>query len=48
MDKKAIDFLKDNQPMPNDNLLDEITIHKYDDVRKYFFNNPDKECLPLF
>jgi len=46
--KKAIDFLKDNQPMPNDNLLDEKTIQIYDDVRKYFLNNPDKECLPLF
>ena len=30
--------------MPNDNLLDEKTIQIYDDVRKYFLNNPDKYC----
>lgn len=49
MDKKtAIDFLKNNQPMPNDSLLDKKTIQMYDDVRKYFLNNPDIECLPLF
>ncbi len=33
--------------MPNDDLLDKKTIFMYDEVRKYFLNNPDEECLPL-
>ncbi len=49
MDKeKALSFLKENQPMPNDRNLDENLISMYDEVRKYFLDNPDEECLPLF
>ena len=48
MDKEtALGFLKLHQPMPNDDHLDHGTISMYDDVRKYFLNNPDKDCLPL-
>ncbi|MBP1590663.1 MAG: HEAT repeat domain-containing protein [Oscillospiraceae bacterium] len=48
MDKEtALNFLKHHQPMPNDDLLDKKTIFMYDEVRKYFLNNPDDECLPL-
>ena len=46
--EKAILFLKNHQPMPEDSKLDEQTIEMYDEVRKFFMENPDKECLPLF
>ncbi|QAA33814.1 HEAT repeat domain-containing protein [Clostridium manihotivorum] len=49
MDKeKALSFLKENQPMPNDKNLNESLISMYDEVRRYFLANPDEECLPLF
>lgn len=49
MDKeKALSFLKENQPMPNDKNLNENIISVYDEVRRYFLANPDEECLPLF
>lgn len=49
MDKeKALSFLKENQPMPNDKDLNESLISVYDEVRRYFLANPDEECLPLF
>lgn len=49
MDKeKALNFLRKNQPMPNDENLNENLIGMYDEVRKYFLDNPDEECLPLF
>lgn len=43
----ALNFLKENQPMPDDINLDKSVIAMYDDVTKYFLYNPDKECLPL-
>ena len=43
----ALNFLKENQPMPDDSNLDKSVIAMYDDVIKYFLYNPDKECLPL-
>jgi hypothetical protein len=49
MDKKeAIDFLKQNQPLPDDGEELEAIISVFDDVRKYFLDNPDPECIPLF
>lgn len=49
MDKeKALSFLKENQPMPNDKNLNESLISMYDEVRRYFLANPDEKCLPLF
>ena len=44
----AISFLKQHQPMPDDNNLSKDLINKYDDIRKFFLANPDKECIPLF
>ncbi len=44
----ALSFLKEHQPMPNDRNLDEGLISRYDEVIKYFLDNPDEECLPLF
>lgn len=34
--------------MPNDNELKENEIKKYEEVREYFINNPDEQCVPLF
>ena len=44
----ALSFLKLHQPMPNDDILDEELISIYDEVRKYFLDNPSEECIPLF
>ena len=44
----AIAFLRSHQPMPNDDILDESLIDKYDEVRKFFIDNPSEECIPLF
>lgn len=46
--KEAFSFLKEHQPMPNDDELDEKVIKRYEEVRKYFLNNPDEKCIPLF
>lgn len=49
MDKKyGLNFLKANQPMPNDNLLNSHLINTYDQIRKFFLENPDEECISLF
>lgn len=45
---EAICFLKQHQPMPNDNRLKGEEIEKYEEVRRFFINNPDAECVPLF
>ena len=44
----AIAFLKAHQPMPNDDILDEELINKYDEVREFFLSEPSEECIPLF
>jgi HEAT repeat protein len=43
----ALDFLRRHQPLPDDDVLDEETIGKFDDVRKYFREHPDPRCVPL-
>lgn len=45
---EAISFLQEHQPMPKDNELNDVIIDKYDEVRKFFMNNPDDQCIPLF
>ena len=45
--EEAITFLKKHQPMPVDNQIAKEVIEKYNDVRIYFFKNPDSECIPL-
>ena len=45
---KAISFLKEHQPMPSDDELTEYEIGKYEEVRKFFLNNVDVQCVPLF
>ena len=45
---EAISFLKQHQPMPNDKELEKNEIEKYEEVRRFFVDNPDEECIPLF
>ena len=46
--EEALYFLRQHQPMPDneDEVLD--LIKTFDDVRRYFIKNPDPECIPLF
>lgn len=45
--KDAITFLEEHQPMPCDEKLgDEIKM--YEEVRRFFLDNPDEQCIPLF
>jgi len=45
---EALSFLRDHQPMPDDDDLTQEVIDKYDEVRKFFTANPDKEIISLF
>ena len=44
---EAFEFLRQHQPLPNDNILESV-IEKFNEVRKYFLDNPDPGCVPLF
>ena len=44
---EAISFLQEHQPMPKDNELSDEIINKYDEVREFFVNNPNNQCIPL-
>ncbi|PEC48164.1 HEAT repeat domain-containing protein [Bacillus sp. AFS096315] len=46
--KQALYFLKEHQPLPSDEELDEETLRILDETRKYFIENPSLECIPLF
>ena len=43
----AIKFLKNNQPLPNDDIIDEKTLKIYNDVLQFFQHNIYSECIPL-
>ena len=45
---EALSFLEEHQPMPKDEELKREEIEKYIEVRNFFLNNPDEECIPLF
>lgn len=45
---EALSFLEEHQPMPKDEELKKEEIEKYEEVRKFFLNNPDEKCIPLF
>lgn len=45
---EAISFLEKHQPMPNDDELKKEEIEEYEEVRKFFINNPDEQCISLF
>ena len=44
---EAISFLKEHQPMPRDDVLTKQEIGKYEQVREFFLNNADEQCIPL-
>ncbi len=44
---EALSFLKEHQPMPTDDELTEYEIRKYEEVRKFFLDNVDAQCIPL-
>ncbi|OOF88475.1 hypothetical protein BKG94_06865 [Rodentibacter ratti] len=44
----AITFLKKYQPLPDDEKLTEEIINKYDEIRKFFIDNPDDDVIGLF
>ena len=44
----AMNFLTNNQPLPNDDELTEEVISKFDGIRKFFLANKDVDCIPLF
>ena len=42
MDREAaLQFLREHQPMPPEDQVDDDLIDRYDEVRKYFIANPD-------
>lgn len=45
---EAFAFLREHQPMPTDEEISEEEARKYEEVRKFFIENPDRECVPLF
>lgn len=45
---EAFTFLKEHQPMPSDKEVTEEELKKYEEVRLFFINNPDEQCVPLF
>lgn len=45
---EAVSFLREHQPMPQDQELKEEEIKKYEEVRTFFIKNPDEQCIPLF
>ena len=48
---EAISFLQSHQPMPGDDkLIEEANeeLQIYDKIRKYFIQNPNEQCIPLF
>lgn len=46
--EEALLFLEQHQPMPSDSELSQEEIKKYDDVRRFFMNEKDARCIPLF
>ncbi len=44
---EAFSFLKEHQPMPSDDIIMKEEIEKYEEVRKFFLNNRDVQCVPL-
>lgn len=45
---EAMRFLVSHQPLPADLELTGAVLSEYDDVRRFFLENPDEESIPLF
>lgn len=46
--QEALSFLNEHQPMPSDKDLKKEEIEKYEEVRKFFLDNLDEQCIPLY
>jgi len=44
----ALQFLREHQPLPSDAELTEDVIVQFDEIRKFFSENPDPACVSLF
>lgn len=42
---EALAFLASNCPLPDDEILTEEVIDKYDEVRRFFLDHPDPRCI---
>lgn len=45
--EETLDFLRQQQPMPKDEVLTKELIDKYYAVRHFFLEHKNKECIPL-
>ena len=45
---EALRFLRSHQPMPADRDLTPEVIQHYESVRRFFLENDDARCVPLF
>lgn len=45
---EALAILKANQPLPSDSNMPPDLIRAYDEARKFFLQNKNEECIPLF
>ena len=45
---KALLWLSEHQPLPDDLKLTQEVAESYDKIRKFFLYNPDSRCIPLF
>ncbi len=45
---EAVAFLQRHQPMSGKEQVDGKCMEKYEEVRRFFIENPDEECIPLF
>ena len=43
-----LNFLREHQPLPSDDEITEEQLVIYDGARKFFIENPNKQCVPLF
>lgn len=46
--EQAFEFLRQHQPMPEDNDLTEKLLTDFREIHHYFVQHPDPECIPLF
>ena len=44
---EAVAFLREHQPLPADDDIDQAVLDTFDDVRRFLIANPDPACVPL-
>lgn len=45
--EEAFEFLRQNQPLPDDSGLSEEMVSRYNEIRLFFTENPDEDAVPL-